>query len=87
MKIGVKYCGGCNSSYDRTAAVDTIRARMSGHELVPYTEDGAFDAVLVVCGCSSRCAKTADHDNKVFIAHENEIDEAAETLLQQTKRG
>lgn len=56
MKIGIKYCGGCNPSYDRVAAAARIRDRfINTTEIVPY-DDPAADIVFAVMGCSSACA-------------------------------
>jgi 4-hydroxybutyrate CoA-transferase len=53
VKIGIVYCGGCNSGYDRSGFVDTLRTRFPQLEFdVP--EDADF--VLTVSGCSVNCA-------------------------------
>lgn len=58
--VGVRYCGGCNPRYDRVAAVRRLR------EQFPYLDFCAAapgqPLVLVICGCSARCAETADLD-------------------------
>lgn len=57
MKIGVKYCGGCNPRYDRTGLVDLLK-----WDFPDVTTDltQPVDHVVVVCGCPSACAKV-DH--------------------------
>lgn len=61
MTLAVKYCGGCNSSYDRPAMVERIRREFPGVTIVSAeNRDGgggaAPDLVLVVCGCPCACA-------------------------------
>ncbi|GAA0177779.1 hypothetical protein SH2C18_09460 [Clostridium sediminicola] len=54
MKIGIKYCGGCNNRYDRAAFVNKLRNVVEGMEYVQPEE--VYDYLLVVCGCPSCCA-------------------------------
>ena len=55
-QVGVRYCGGCNSRYDRVAVVERLRRFFPEVDLVPARDGTAYPAVLVVCGCPSRCA-------------------------------
>jgi len=56
--IGVKYCGGCNPSYDRTEAVEAL-AREIRFKAVRYDNPGIV-ALLVVCGCPTSCPLEKD---------------------------
>jgi phosphoribosylformylglycinamidine (FGAM) synthase-like amidotransferase family enzyme len=58
MRVAVKYCGGCNCSYDRVAMVEQLRRQFPAVAVVSAElQDGIQpDLVLVVCGCSSVCA-------------------------------
>ena len=54
-KIGLKYCGGCASQYDRVQAVASIKRHLAGRvEFVSY-EDRDVEGVLVVAGCPTAC--------------------------------
>ncbi|MBN1849643.1 MAG: hypothetical protein JW932_13785 [Deltaproteobacteria bacterium] len=53
-KIGLKYCGGCNPSYDRVAAVNEIQDKLRHIEFVPWDTEGC-DTILIVMGCESAC--------------------------------
>lgn len=55
-QVGVRYCGGCNSRYDRVAVVERLKRFFPGADFVPARDGTAYPAVLVVCGCASRCA-------------------------------
>lgn len=56
MKVGVKYCGGCNPRYERKKLVDRIRQKIGNDfELVLVNEDNVYDFVLIICGCNSCC--------------------------------
>lgn len=56
--VGLRYCGGCNPRYDRVAAVEELRARFPRLDFRPAGP--GQNLTLVVCGCSARCAETAD---------------------------
>lgn len=58
--IGVRYCGGCNSRYDRVALVQRLKSFFPDESFVPAQEGVPYSAVLVVCGCSTRCANVSD---------------------------
>lgn len=58
QQIGVRYCGGCNSRYNRVTVVERLMQFFPETEFVPAQDGTAYPAVLVVCGCPSRCADT-----------------------------
>jgi hypothetical protein len=76
LKIGIKYCGGCNPAFDRAAAAQKIKDRMKETvEFVSYDDPGA-ELVLVITGCSAACAGLEGLDmGKVrFINSESEAE-------------
>ena len=56
MRIGLKYCGGCNPGYDRVDLAQQIEENLLGKaEFVsPGSED--VNLILAVQGCSTACA-------------------------------
>ena len=55
IRIGVKYCGGCNPTYDRVQLVEIVKKKLSGlAEVVGADED--IDLVLAIQGCETACA-------------------------------
>jgi hypothetical protein len=55
LRIGVKYCGGCNPMYDRVALVERMERTLEKKaEFVSYAQEN-LDLVLVVCGCETAC--------------------------------
>lgn len=58
-QVGVRYCGGCNSRYDRVAVVERLKGFFPEAEFVPAQDGTAYQAALVVCGCPSRCASVS----------------------------
>jgi hypothetical protein len=55
LKVGVKYCGGCRTHYDRVAAVRHIAVRL-GDKIVLATPSSRIDLALVISGCPTVCA-------------------------------
>ena len=60
LEIGVRYCGGCNPVYDRVAAVRRLQKLLPDISFVNAQPGTSYTAALIVCGCSTACAKTAD---------------------------
>ena len=64
LKVGIKYCGGCNPYYDRVALVKWIADRLAGKvEIVPL-DHGRIDLVVAVEGCTTACADLSSVKNK-----------------------
>ncbi|MGB5749540.1 MAG: hypothetical protein WBM69_21360 [Desulfobacterales bacterium] len=64
LKVGVKYCGGCNPYYDRVALVKWIESRLQGKAKFVSPENVDVDLVLVVEGCRTACADLSAFDGK-----------------------
>ena len=56
MKIGIKYCGGCNPRYARTAFANRIINTLSDSIVFEKaTETSDYDVLLVINGCRNAC--------------------------------
>ena len=54
MKVGIKFCGGCNPRYDRRKELTKLQQGMTGVEWV--TDNRVIcDYWLVACGCAREC--------------------------------
>ena len=51
MRIGIKYCGGCNPRYDRVAAVKELQQRHPEWKIEPAGEGGQ-EYILAVPPCA-----------------------------------
>jgi len=56
LRVGIKYCGGCNPEYDRVAIVDHIKQSMQDKIEIVRPESEGVDLILSVNGCSTACA-------------------------------
>lgn len=64
MKCGVKFCGGCNPSYDRGQALKEIKEHFTDIDFVNAAEGISHDLLLVIGGCSSCCASFDQFETK-----------------------
>lgn len=55
MKVGVKYCGGCNPKYDRKEIVKRMCRDYKNVFPVPVNKQDEYDLVLIICGCAAEC--------------------------------
>lgn len=62
--IGLKYCGGCASRFDRVALVAQLRESLSKKALFTSYEDEKAKLILIVCGCESACVNTDQFEEK-----------------------
>jgi len=73
LRVGVKFCGGCNPYIDRVAVFEAIRAKASTVHFVASYENN-IAGILYVCGCQIACplddVSAANSGNMVIIAGE-----------------
>ena len=56
LRVGIKYCGGCNPEYDRVALVEQIKEKLEGKVTFVAPESDGVDIILAVHGCRTACA-------------------------------
>ena len=55
-RIGVKYCGGCNPTYERVEMVEKIQFRFGDEFLFHRHREQEGDFLILVSGCPRACA-------------------------------
>jgi len=55
-RIGVKYCGGCNPSYERVEMVERIKFRFNDQFLFLRHDDPELEVMVLMSGCQRACA-------------------------------
>lgn len=63
LRVGIKYCGGCNPEYDRVAIVEHIRQSLKDKIEIVGAESEDVDLILSVNGCSTACADLKSFEN------------------------
>ncbi|WP_312831682.1 hypothetical protein [Sedimentibacter saalensis] len=74
MKIGIKYCGGCNPTFNRREFVEKLIDEFEDVYIEPADEKKAYDIVLIISGCLNSCV---DHTHlygkhKVIVSSVND---------------
>ncbi|MDR1685453.1 MAG: hypothetical protein LBR82_03255 [Desulfovibrio sp.] len=88
-RIRVKYCGGCNPRYDRTAVPAKLRAAFPEAVVAETAGDDPDHFVAVVCGCVVACAR---HDElngragKAVMTSEKEYERLAAAVRASLER-
>jgi hypothetical protein len=88
LKVGIKYCGGCNPDYDRVALVKQIESRLQGKVEFVSPENDHVDFVLAVEGCKTACADLSSFQGKTIhvISRKEDVDKFLQIeLLKKTR--
>jgi 4-hydroxybutyrate CoA-transferase len=56
VKVGIKYCGGCNSRFERIAIAEKIKSDYKNFEFSYAKENQEYDFIIVINGCHIACA-------------------------------
>lgn len=56
MKVGIKYCGGCQNRYNRSDFVNEVKAKNTDVDFVIAQDADVVDYLLVINGCTAACA-------------------------------
>jgi hypothetical protein len=83
LKVGVKYCGGCNPGYDRVALADFIKNSLHGRVEFVSLDSEVVDLILAVEGCKTCCADLSAFEGKqiYFIAQIEDAGKFLQKLL------
>jgi len=55
-RIGIKYCGGCNPSYERVEMVERIKFRFNDRLLFLHHDEPELEVMIFINGCQRACA-------------------------------
>lgn len=91
MTIAIKYCGGCNSNFERGVIARKLLTDFPGLDMITGIDPDAPDvpdAVVVVCGCARSCASHEHLTGKrgKFLVHTLEDYEALHDWLLDVTR-
>ena len=83
-EIGVRYCGGCNTTYDRAAAVKQLQELLPDCSYVIAEAGKRYGAALIVDGCFCACTSTltlaVPKDRQVRIGGFEDVNSARDRL-------
>ncbi len=55
-RIAIKYCGGCNPSYERVEMVQRLQSSLKDRFIFSINDQQDSDIMVFVCGCPRACA-------------------------------
>jgi len=62
LKIGIKYCGGCNPSYERVEMIQRVQSLLEDRFIFSVDDLQDLDVMVLVSGCPRACAnKNSNH--------------------------
>ncbi|PKM89880.1 MAG: hypothetical protein CVU87_04060 [Firmicutes bacterium HGW-Firmicutes-12] len=86
MKVGVKYCGGCNPRYDRGNFAQKLSNEFKGIiEFENAQETNQYEALLIISGCTSNCADYTSYDMGKAVIFATE-EASFETVVKELKQ-
>jgi 4-hydroxybutyrate CoA-transferase len=88
-RIGIKYCGGCNPSYERVEIVQRAKSQLNHQFHFVHHDQPDIDAVILICGCQRACAaqdlnRTMNHYS---VTGENDFESLMEWLKSLAAKG
>jgi hypothetical protein len=54
-RVALKYCGGCDCTYDRLEYAKRLKHAAEGRIEWVSMDDGGFDTILMLHGCPAAC--------------------------------
>lgn len=87
MKVALKFCGGCDPTYDRIELVRQVKEIAADSIQWLTLDDGGYEAILLVCGCDKACpASEMVHASLLIVTHhEPSPDRLVARLLEKGK--
>jgi len=82
-KIGVKYCGGCNPTYERVEMIQQVQSSLEDRFFFLPSEQQGLNGLLFINGCPRSCAINNNDQNKTAcfsISGENDFGRLVEWL-------
>ena len=74
-KIGIKYCGGCNPTYERLEFIQEVQSRLGNRFLFCRSDRRDLDGMLLINGCVRSCAtENLDHKETAYVSISGEED-------------
>jgi hypothetical protein len=85
LKVGIKYCGGCNPGYNRVATAEYIEHSLHGRVEFVSLENKDINLVLAIEGCKTCCADLSPFEGKQihFIAQIEDAGRFLQKILTQ----
>jgi len=90
LKIGVKYCGGCNPGYERVEMIERVQFRFNDQFLFLRHDDPDIEGLILMSGCHRTCASQDVNPTEIphcSITGENDFDTLINWLKTLDQKG
>ena len=68
-KVGIKYCGGCNPTYERLEIIQAVQLSLGDRFLFVRSDQQNLDGMLLISGCIRSCAiKNLNHSETTYFS-------------------
>jgi hypothetical protein len=88
--IGIKYCGGCNPTYERVEMVQQVQSLLKDRFIFSIDDQQDSDIMVFVCGCPRACANKNSkypEDSSRLIIGENDFKSLIDWLEGLVEKG
>jgi|GEM_PF-151335 len=89
-RIGIKYCGGCNPTYERVEMILRVKARFNDQFLFLRYNEPDIDTVILVSGCRRACAGQDLNPKEIphwSVMEENDLENLIKWLTSLREKG
>jgi hypothetical protein len=89
-KIGIRYCGGCNPSYERVEMIQRVQSLLEDRLIFAVHHPQDSDIMVFVSGCPRACADKNPSNLKVpsrSIVGENDFESLIKWLTAFDQKG
>ena len=83
IKIGVKFCGGCQSRYERGKLYELVRTEITDVDFEYANDNYVYDILLVISGCPIKCADITRYKANITIHIDSENYKNAVKLIKE----
>jgi hypothetical protein len=89
-KVGIRYCGGCNPSYERVEMIQRLQSLLRDRFIFTVEDLQDSDIMVLVSGCPRACADKSPVDLEVSsrsIVGENDFESLIKWLTAFDEKG
>lgn len=86
MKIGFKYCGGCNPGFDRVGFVKLLKQEFAELTFENADKNTCYDLIIIINGCIRACANniSLNYQQIFYVTKETDFDNVKKVILNLT---
>lgn len=88
MKIGIKYCGGCNPRFNRSEFVKKLMVEYINISFEPLSKDKLYDILLIISGCPRACIShdLSNGKEKIYVKSEQDANKVKKIINEHIER-